>query len=335
MNLLTQPDFLSLCRGAVRLESRAAGLLLHRTTASQLAYLDGLGPGAGLRGRCNASQQIVLRTDAERLDVSLDVGTGARRCFGIAACVDGVCTHPAFAPSQPDGSTSFAVALRAPADQPRTRLVRLHLHPSRVVTLLKLDAIGATVVAPVPPAPRRLLCYGDSIMQGMEAISPLSPYPVPLAELLDADLLNLAIGGQVFDAAYIDPDLPFKPDLIAVAYGTNDWARGLSAAEIGRQTTAFLRRIAAIHPQARVAALTPLWSAGGHERKAAGTLPEASAAIAAAAAAETGVRVVDGLTLVPNEPRYFVDGLHPNDLGFGHYTTNLVRALRDWLPASP
>ena len=35
------------------------------------------------------------------------------------------------------------------------------------------------------------------------------------------------------------------------------------------------------------------------------------------------VHVVDGLKMVPNMPDYFVDGVHPNDLGFMHYSMNL------------
>ena len=34
-----------------------------------------------------------------------------------------------------------------------------------------------------------------------------------------------------------------------------------------------------------------------------------------------------GLTLVPNQLKYFVDGVHPNDVGFALYATNLAAKL--------
>jgi len=331
MDLLTHPDFLSFLRGVLRIEQGAQGILLHRTTARRLAHLDRLGPGSGLRGRSNAGQQIVLRTDATRIELTLDVGAGARRNFAIAACVDGVCTHPVYERELADGVVACAVDLTARPAPAGLHLVRLHLHSSRVVALRRIEVLDAKTIEPVPPTSRRLLCYGDSIAQGMEAISPLAPYPTALGEILRADMLNLAIGGHVFDADYLDADLPFVPDLVTVAYGTNDWSRDLTAGAIAGQATAFLRRLAAIHPQARVAVLTPLWSDRGQTRKAGGTLPEVCAAIAEAARAEPGVRVIDGHTLIPNEARYFVDGLHPNDLGFGHCVAGLTCALSDWL----
>ena len=40
------------------------------------------------------------------------------------------------------------------------------------------------------------------------------------------------------------------------------------------------------------------------------------------------VTVVDGFTLVPHLPEYFLDNLHPNGLGAETYGRNLVEAIR-------
>lgn len=39
-----------------------------------------------------------------------------------------------------------------------------------------------------------------------------------------ADSVSQAIGGDQFFSEQIDPEIPFDPDVITVAYGTNDWA---------------------------------------------------------------------------------------------------------------
>ncbi len=45
------------------------------------------------------------------------------------------------------------------------------------------------------------------------------------------------------------------------------------------------------------------------------------------AATDPNLHLVNGLTLVPNQLKYFVDGLHPNDAGFALYATNLAAKL--------
>jgi hypothetical protein len=44
-------------------------------------------------------------------------------------------------------------------------------------------------------------------------------------------------------------------------------------------------------------------------------------------ATDPNLHVVDGLKLVPNQLKYFVDGLHPNDAGFALYATDLAAKL--------
>lgn len=44
-------------------------------------------------------------------------------------------------------------------------------------------------------------------------------------------------------------------------------------------------------------------------------------------ATDPNLHLIDGLTLVPNQLKYFVDGIHPNDAGFALYATNLAAKL--------
>jgi lysophospholipase L1-like esterase len=39
--------------------------------------------------------------------------------------------------------------------------------------------------------------------------------------------------------------------------------------------------------------------------------------------------LIEGLDLVPNDPSYFSDGLHPNDAGHAAYATSLEALLPD------
>jgi lysophospholipase L1-like esterase len=44
-------------------------------------------------------------------------------------------------------------------------------------------------------------------------------------------------------------------------------------------------------------------------------------------ATDPNLHLIDGLTLVPNQLKYYVDGVHPNDAGFALYATNLAPKL--------
>ncbi len=168
----------------------------------------------------------------------------------------------------------------------------------------------------------------DSITQGMDARGPASIYTTQLARMLNAELLNVGVGGHIYDLDALDDELPFTPDLVTIAYGTNDWSRGLSQDQIARTVEDYLQRLTStIARSARVFVLTPLWRHNGHETKAGGTLVEFSQAIANAAAGIEGVSVVDGTSLVPHRADLFADGTHPTDEGFLHYAINLHRAI--------
>ena len=70
--------------------------------------------------------------------------------------------------------------------------------------------------------PRKLLCFGDSITQGVYSNHPSLSYACRLADLLDADLTNKGIGGDMVFPELVCEREANTPDLITVAYGTND-----------------------------------------------------------------------------------------------------------------
>ena len=70
---------------------------------------------------------------------------------------------------------------------------------------------------------KRILCFGDSISQGYDALYPSNQYTPQLAKLLDAEEYNKAIGGEIFRPELALARDDFEPEYITVAYGTNDW----------------------------------------------------------------------------------------------------------------
>ena len=73
---------------------------------------------------------------------------------------------------------------------------------------------------------RKFLFFGDSITHGYATKLASMTYANILTRLFDADSINQAIAGDVFNADNLDKGLDFNPDTVFVAYGTNDWRGG-------------------------------------------------------------------------------------------------------------
>jgi lysophospholipase L1-like esterase len=317
MNLLDRDDLPTLLTGCIQTQPTATGLLLRRLTQKQLAHFESLGEPSELRARCAAGVMLCIDTDSPTLDLTGRVLTGARTYAGFDVEVDGRVIEAHRIETSPETRT--------------LRLFDLPTGPSRriVVTfpqsaIVELDALtlasGSKATASASDR-KKYLAIGDSITHGMDARRPSSAYAVQLARLLQLELLNVGVGGH-------DDDLPFKPDLVTIAYGTNDWSRGTSQAEIAATVEQYLTRLLeSIASAASVYVLTPIWRQNGDEAKPSGTLVEFSGAIATAASSFDPVTVVDGTTLVPHLPDLYADGVHPTDEGFLHYTINLRRAI--------
>lgn len=174
---------------------------------------------------------------------------------------------------------------------------------------------------------KTLLCLGDSITQGMTAKKPSSMFPVQLARKLGMAMINQGVGGYVFDKDVIDEDMGITPEIITVAYGVNNWIRNESIDVFREKCNSFFDKLMNVYPSAKIFVITPLWTDKENEIKAIGTLCVIRKEIEKIAATYEKITILDGLKMVPNMPEYFVDGVHPNDEGFAHYSTNLLAEL--------
>ena len=97
------------------------------------------------------------------------------------------------------------------------------LFPHSVTTQIeKIEIENATYITPVRKK-KTIVFYGDSITQGFDSLHPSESYASRLAEALDAELINKAIGGAMFNPKLAELPSEIKADYVVVAYGTNDW----------------------------------------------------------------------------------------------------------------
>jgi lysophospholipase L1-like esterase len=189
----------------------------------------------------------------------------------------------------------------------------------------------ATFFEPYYPR-RRFLMLGDSITQGYDAIYPSLSYANRIGAHFDAEILNQSIGGECFNAGLIDPKLPFRPDLITVAYGTNDWTNLSSRDVLAHGADAFFSRLTDVYPDTKIAYISPLWRARlegePYRDRPTPTFCEGVALLESVAAKYGSIHIIHGGALTPHVCDFYSDGyLHPNDLGFSVYAENLEREL--------
>jgi lysophospholipase L1-like esterase len=328
MSNLLDSDIRPFLHGVLRLEQLPDGALLHRMTASQVVHADRT-ERFRTRVRSAAGVRLSLATDSRTLRLRL-VHPAAESAMLTSAAVDveidgRIVTHRFAAASMEQVNVDLPVLN---ASERRMRTVSLYLPYHRAAMLQAFDVEDGCVVEPVAPRPRKLLMIGDSITQGAYATSSFATMAVQLAALLDMELLNHGIGGHVFDEGILDPALDYEPDLVTVAYGTNDWNQFTQEQERER-VRLFLRKLKGLFPaHTRIAVVTPLWRTDHAERRRGGTFDAFVAVIAEEVRAAGDMSHIDGYELVPHTASLFADGLHPNDTSMPLYAIRLFRALR-------
>jgi len=177
-----------------------------------------------------------------------------------------------------------------------------------------------------------LYAFGDSITQGFISGRPSFSYVAQMAELLGVNALNQGIGGAMYDPHILDDfENLAVPDLITVAYGTNDWRNNPEFDDITGRVTGFYERLNQLYPAVPTYVLTPIWRDDLADVQPSGTFEKVTELIRTTAGAYPQIRLIDGLSVSPHNPTCFADGfLHPNIMGFSYMAPRLYKAMQDW-----
>lgn len=196
------------------------------------------------------------------------------------------------------------------------------------VKLNRLLFDDASVIQPLRKS-GKMICFGDSITQGYDARHSFLTYPNQLADAFDAEMINKGIGGEVFRPDLLANADPMQPDLLTIAYGTNDWSGNFSREELRRHTDLFCRRLVESYPDVPVFAILPLWRSDFGCIRNAGTFEDAGKIYRSIYEKYSIIRIIDGFSLIPHDTSLFSDGyLHPNDSGFSQMSKNLIRQIQ-------
>ena len=140
--------------------------------------------------------------------------------------------------------------------------------------------------------------------------------------LLNYDIINQGIGGYVYDKNSLIKMDGYLPDKIIVALGTNQFG-----CESMKDVEEYYETLIGIYgEEIPVLCITPLWR--GDVPDGLPVLMRFCENLREIVSRYPSITVVDGFSLVPNLPEYFLDNLHPNALGTEVYGRNLAEEIR-------
>ncbi len=312
---LTNEQLQEIYFGALFFEETEDGYLqAFQYSKPQIDYFDKL--DVFFYERCTAStaKTFEFTTDAKQLSFDYKIiWEGSQDSFEL--CVDGLITEILYVKDMEKEGT---IKWNLPDGEKKSVIVYL---PADATVLVK----NFTIDAPVKPAMKneKVLWLGDSITQGFGPLRSAQTYVSVANRLLNYDILNLGIGGYVYDKGSLMKMNDYQPDKIIVALGTNQYGD-----ETMTPVEEYYEKLMEIYGRdIPVLCISPLWR--GDNMEGVPTLMAYCEKIKKIAAGYPNVKIVDGMKLVPHLPEYYLDNLHPNCLGCEVYGRNLVTAIRE------
>lgn len=320
----------TLMTGAVRYEERGKKLRPLRFSAEQERMYYAVDPSFGKKTLSTAGIKAEFFTNSKTLTVEVEAyPSSSRYFFDFDVTVNGELVE-SFGSTLKNEDNSIAKSKKL------RHTTSLGEGEKRVAVFfpwsVAIDIISVEIDdgADIRPAPRKykMLTFGDSITHGYDAKNPSKAYATALATALDADPCNKGIGGEVFRPSLAALCEDTTPDIITVAYGTNDWSKLSSIEEYKQNSEQFYTILSSLYPDARIIALAPIWRVDIEKETKLGDFSNIAKQIHAIAENIPNMQVIDCVDFLPKTPEIFSDlRIHPNDRGFEYYLKGILENL--------
>ena len=175
---------------------------------------------------------------------------------------------------------------------------------------------------------RKFLIIGDSITQGWDSKYDSLSYANRISRFFDAESIIQGRGGSVYNENTIVKLPNFEPEVVIVAYGTNDYAHHNDMNEFKKHISLYHDKLLECYGDKKIFVISPVWRV---LRDVKLNFSECCEFIRDEAERH-GFIHIDGSTLMPpiNED-FYTDGLHPTDLGFSVMAENLAPRILKYL----
>lgn len=320
-NILANPKIFKNCLGIVESEE---GIIPLRFTEKQLKQYTEV-EAFRLRSYCPSGICIDVNTDTRFIKMKYKVKGFARNWLYFDVFVNDILTASIGSDKIESNNGEFYYEL--PAEVNGMNRITIYLPHIAEIIICDMEFSKGACVEPTQEYSKDLLCLGDSITQGMVAIKPSASYAVLLSRFFKMNLLNQGVGGYYFNEKSLDRNLPYKPDIVTIAYGTNDWGRFSNFNDFYEACSSYIDKVVEMYDDSKIYVITPLWRSDIAEMRSAGSFFDVSEGIKKICIKYSQITIVDGMELIPHSTDYFGDGLHPTQEGFLHMAMNLVKRV--------
>ena len=264
--------------------------------------------------RCYASTSKTIEFITEATKVSFDykiVWIGSLDSFEVA--VDGIVTQIVYVKDiDKEGKIEFDLPVGS-------KQVIVYL-PADATVVIKDFEVNAEIDKVIKNA--KVLWLGDSITQGYGPLRSSCTYVSVANRILNYDIINQGIGGYVYDKKSLMKMEGYNPDKLIVSLGTNQFG-----CETMVDIEEYYERLFGIYGKdIPVLCIIPIWR--GDVENGEPTLIKFCENLKKIVARYSNIQMVEGWKLVPHLPEYFLDNLHPNQLGAEVYGRNLVAEIQ-------
>lgn len=276
---------------------------------------------------------LEFQTTADDITLEYVVGAGyAERDCGrestIDFYVDGELFHCHKNDLYPDSVGSAAVHFK----NNLMKEVTIWLPYSEEIFIRSLSISDGAWFQTIPPRPKKLIFFGDSITQGVGTTLASAGYAMQTAIQLEAyEVLNQGIGSWVFNEGSLDEECEYNADVIITAYGTNDWSQKTKL-QYEQDMKNYLDKLIKIYPKAKIVVLSPVWRHDcDKKRYNKYDFNELFGVMENVCLNYKNIVVINGIHFIPKVTNMYADGLHPNDFGSMYYSKSLVKQLKHLL----
>ena len=325
---LTHEQIKDVTIGAAYIDEINGKTRFHRFTREQENLYKGVSDNFYNKTFSNSCVRLEFETDSKKIFIKAEITARSSRTFY---------SHDVFVNDKPcgelsgktDSAQSKIVSKEFILGEDKTsKRICIHLPWSCSSDIIEISIDDGATVIPIKKA-LKMICFGDSITQGYDATSTSNSYASKISVNFNAETRNKGIGGEIFRPELAKLADDFEPDIITVAYGTNDWATEVSRKDFIDRMNEFFEALAQNYPNAKIFALSPIWRADWQDEHIFGDFLDIKEELLKMSKKHSSVTVIDGFNFVPKECELFSDKyLHPNDEGFSHYADRLIKELK-------
>lgn len=333
---LTLEQMKAITWGVVDVTEGEYGFEFFRFTPEQQAMYKAKREDFGYKSLASSGVRLCFKTDSRSLSLKVLIGKArARSFFALEVFVNGkrigsIDNFSDVEVPQYYSKESFPVGGREGSFDlgEGEKDVMVYLPWSKRTFLRELVLDDGASLVPVRRN-KKLMAFGDSITQGYDALWPSRRYAGRIADALEAEEINKAIGGERFCPDLVALPDDFTPDYITVAYGTNDWNNDPKDVFYARMA-AFFEALYRRYPDVKTFIVSPIWRPSYTlEKSGYKSFFDVEESIRAVISDKPNMILIPGFELVPHDETNYADQvLHPNDTGFDYYFENLWKQIQ-------